>query len=163
MLDAHGDFEALYLAGRQRLLAHVYLITGDLGEAQDVVQEAFARAWQRWPSVRDHPDPQAWLRLTATRIAVSWWRRRRSRSTAYRLHGPPDPVAEPDPIVLDLVAAMGRLPPEQRVTLTLHYLAGLPITAIAGELGVAVGTVKARLSRGRTALGALMKVETADA
>ena len=160
---AENGFDTFYAAQFRRLTSQLCAYLGDVAEAQDVVQEAFARAWQRWPSVRDHPDPQAWLRLTATRIAVSWWRRRRSRSTAYRLHGPPDPVAEPDPIVLDLVAAMGRLPPEQRVTLTLHYLAGLPITAIAGELGVAVGTVKARLSRGRTALGALMKVETADA
>lgn len=163
MLDPHGDFEELYVASRQRLLGYVYLLTGDIGEAQDVVQEAFARAWQRWPAVRNHPDPEAWVRLTASRIAVSWWRRMRSRSRAYRLHGPPEPVAEPDPRVLDLVAAMGHLPEEQRVTLALHYLVGLPVAEVAGELGVAVGTVKARLSRGRVALGALMSVEATDA
>ncbi|WP_020518830.1 SigE family RNA polymerase sigma factor [Catelliglobosispora koreensis] len=144
MLDDRGDFEGLYTASRQRLLGFVYLITGDLGEAQDVVQEAFARAWQRWSSVRRHPDPEAWVRLTASRIAVSWWRRMRSR-------------------VVDLVAAMARLPEEQRITLALHYLAGLPVAIIADELGVAVGTVKARLSRGRTALGTMMRVETVDA
>ncbi len=163
MLDDRGDFEGLYIASRQRLLGYVYLITGDLGEAQDVVQEAFARAWQRWSSVRHHPDPEAWVRLTASRIAVSWWRRMRSRAAAYRLHGPPDPVSEPDPRVVDLVAAMARLPEEQRITLALHYLAGLPVAIIADELGVAVGTVKARLSRGRTALGTMMRVETVDA
>jgi len=61
-------------------------------------------------------------------------------------------VAEPSPDRVVLVAALARLPERQRQAVVLHYLADLPLAAIALELGVAEGTVKSWLHRARTAL-----------
>jgi DNA-directed RNA polymerase specialized sigma24 family protein len=57
------DFDSFYRASRSRLLGFVYALTGDVAEAQDAVQEAFVRAWQRWSTVSEHADPEAWVRL----------------------------------------------------------------------------------------------------
>lgn len=150
------DYDELYRASRGRLLGYVYALTGDAAEAQDAVQEAFIRAWQRWSTVRQHDNPEGWVRVTATRIAVSRWRRARSRAGAYLRHGVPGPVPPPDTDTVDIVAALRRLPEEQRVALALHHLMGMPLKDIAAELGTPVGTVKARLSRGRVALAGLL-------
>ena len=68
---------------------------------------------------------------------------------------------------VDVVAALRRLPEEQRIALALYYLLGLPVAEVARETGAPVGTVKARLSRGRVALAGLLAVaeleEAADA
>ena len=55
-----------------------------------------------------------------------------------------------------LVAALKQLPEEQRQALVLHHIADLPVQQVAAEVGAPVGTIKARLSRGRTALAALL-------
>lgn len=159
------DFDEFYRSSRQRLLGYVYVLTGDLAEAQDAVQEAFVRALQRWSSVRAHEDPEAWVRVTAARISISRWRRMRNRTRAYLRHGPPDPVCQPGTETVEIVTALRQLPEEQRVALALHYLMGLPVKEVAEETGAPVGTVKARLSRGRAALATLLAVdlEVADA
>jgi len=154
-----GDFDDLYRASRQRLLGYVYALTGDLAEAQDAVQEAFIRAWQRWSTVRAHQDPEAWVRLTAARIAISRWRRIRGRMRAHLRHGLPEPISPPDTHTVEIVAALRRLPEEQRLVLALYYLVGLPVKEVADEVGAPVGTVKARLSRGRTALAGLLAID----
>ncbi len=153
------DFDDLYRASRARLLGFVYALTGDAAEAQDAVQEAFVRAWQRWPSVSRHGDPEAWVRVTAARIAVSRWRSLRGRARAYARHGPPPPVPEPEPDTVEVVRALQRLPEEQRVALALYHVVGLSVADVARETGVPVGTTKARLSRGRTALARLLAVD----
>jgi RNA polymerase sigma-70 factor (ECF subfamily) len=56
---APDRFEDFYRASRQRVLAFVYLVTGDLAEAQDAVPEAFVRAWQRWPRFDPGAEPEA--------------------------------------------------------------------------------------------------------
>ncbi|MET8067026.1 sigma factor, partial [Micromonospora sp. NPDC005313] len=70
MPDSDG-FDEFYRGSRQRLLGFVYVLTGDLAEAQDAVQEAYIRAWQRWSTVRGYDDPESWVRVVASRIAVS--------------------------------------------------------------------------------------------
>jgi RNA polymerase sigma-70 factor (sigma-E family) len=165
-LGEADDFDAFYRGSRQRLLGYVYVLTGNVAEAQDAVQEAFIRAWQRWSSIREYDDPESWVRVTAVRIAVSRWRQLRSRSRAYVRHGLPATVPEPSTDTLEIVTAMRRLPEEQRVALALYYLVGLRVAEVAEETGVPVGTVKARLSRGRAALARLLTVslgEVADA
>src|SRR5260370_23824764 len=77
MAEAAGrqDFHDFYSSSAARLVRHGYALTGDLAEAQDIAQEAFARAWQRWPTVRDCDSPEAWVRRVATNLAASRWRR----------------------------------------------------------------------------------------
>jgi RNA polymerase sigma-70 factor (ECF subfamily) len=164
--DVDG-FDEFYRGSRQRLLGFVYVLTGNLAEAQDAVQEAYIRAWQRWSTVRGYDDPEAWLRVVASRIAVSRWRSLRSRARAYLRHGAEDSVPGPNTDTVEVVAALRRLPEEQRVAIALYYLVGMPVAEVARETEAPVGTVKARLSRGRAALAELLTVvdleEPADA
>jgi RNA polymerase sigma-70 factor (sigma-E family) len=153
------DFDDFYAGSRQRLLGVVYLLTGDLAEAQDAVQEAFIRAWQRWDTVAAYGSPEAWVRVVACRIATSHWRSMRSRLRAHDRHGAEVTMAEPSPDTVDIVAAMRKLPEEQRIALALYYLVGLPVAEVAVETQAPVGTVKARLFRGRAALSQLLSPE----
>ncbi|MEH0935260.1 SigE family RNA polymerase sigma factor [Micromonospora psammae] len=157
MPDVDG-FDDFYRSSRQRLLGFVYVLTGDLAEAQDAVQEAYIRAWQRWSTVGGYDDPEAWVRVVAGRIAVSRWRSLRSRAKAYLRHGAESSVPGPGTDTVEVVAALRRLPEEQRVALALYYLLGMPVAEVARETEAPVGTVKARLSRGRTALAGLLAV-----
>ncbi|HEY0696819.1 MAG TPA: SigE family RNA polymerase sigma factor [Micromonospora sp.] len=165
MADVDG-FDDFYRGSRHRLLGYVYLISGDLGEAQDAVQEAYVRAWQRWPTVSGYADPESWVRVVAARIVVSRWRSLRSRARAYLRHGPPPDTPEISTDTLAIVEALRQLPEPQRVAIVLHHLLELPVTDVAQETGAPVGTVKARLTRGRAALADLLAIdleETADA
>ena len=152
------SFDAFYRASRQRLFAAVYAMTGNATEAQDAVHEAYARAWQRWSKVSRYGDPEAWVRTVARRVAISRWRKARNRLVAHRRAGEPPPVPGPGPDAVAVVTALGRIPVSQRTAIVLHYLVGLPVAEVAVETGVPVGTVKARLSRGRRALADLLRV-----
>ncbi|MEH0970846.1 SigE family RNA polymerase sigma factor [Micromonospora sp. CPCC 205546] len=166
MPDVDG-FDEFYRGSRQRLLGFVYALTGDLAEAQDAVQEAYIRAWQRWPTVSGYEEPEAWVRVVASRIAVSRWRSLRSRARAYLRHGVNESVPGPDTATVEVVTALRRLPEEQRTAIALYYLMGMPVAEVARQTAAPVGTVKARLSRGRAALAGLLAVsdleEAADA
>ncbi|MER7443180.1 MULTISPECIES: SigE family RNA polymerase sigma factor [Micromonospora] len=166
MPDVEG-FDEFYRGSRQRLLGFVYVLTGNLAEAQDAVQEAYIRTWQRWSTVSGYDDPEAWTRVVASRIAVSRWRSLRSRARAYLRHGAVETTPAPGTDTVDVVAALRRLPEEQRTAIALYYLLGMPVAEVARQTDAPVGTVKARLSRGRTALAGLLAVsdleEAADA
>jgi RNA polymerase sigma-70 factor, ECF subfamily len=148
------DFDVFYRDTSRRLTRYAYGLTGDPVEAQDLVQEAYARAWQRRRRLAGYEDPEAWLRLVVNRLATDRWRRlgvRRDRAAATP---PPDPVAPPSENVVLLVRAMRTLPLAHRRALALHYLLDRSVAEIAVETGVATGTVKSWLSRGRAALAA---------
>jgi RNA polymerase sigma-70 factor (sigma-E family) len=151
-----SSFDAFYRASRQRLFDCLLALTGDPAEAQDAVHEAYARAWQRWSTVGEYGDPEAWVRTVARRVAVSRWRRTRNRQTAHRRAGAPPPLPGPGPDSVMLLAALAQLPLPQRTAIVLHHLVGLPVAEVAAETGVPEGTVKARLSRGRRALAELL-------
>lgn len=146
-----------------RLVRQLYGVCGDRAEAEDVVAEAFVRAVSKRRTFERLDSPEAWLRTVAVNIARSRHRRKvLGEKLMFRSH---DEEAAPRDAVddrgdrLDVVAALRRLPQEQREALALHYLADLPVAEVAETVGAPVGTVKARLSRGRTALAAVM---TAD-
>lgn len=149
---AESDFEAFYSATSRRAVGHLFAMVGNLAEAQDAVAEAYARAWQRWSKVSTYNDPEAWVRTVAFRIAVSEWRRSRNRMIAYRRHGAAEdlPGATADQLVL--IAALKKIPEDQRRVVVLHHLVGLNVEEIAHEVGAPTGTVKSRLVRGRRAL-----------
>ncbi|MBO4163007.1 MULTISPECIES: SigE family RNA polymerase sigma factor [Micromonospora] len=157
MPDVDG-FDEFYRGSRHRLLGFVCALTGNLAEAQDAVQEAYVRAWQRWSTVSGYDDPEAWVRVVASRIAVSRWRSLRSRARAYLRHGATESVPGPGTDTLEVVAALRQLPEEQRIALALYYLVGMPVAEVARQTAAPVGTVKARLSRGRAALAGLLTV-----
>lgn len=144
---------AVFEASYRRLVGQLYGVCGDLTEAEEVVAEAFARAVQHQRTFAHLDNPEAWLRTVAVNESRTRFRRRRMAVIRERgcFHDPPL-----DDDRLTLVAALRQLPTAQREAIALHYLADLPITQVAEATGAAVGTVKARLSRGRTALAALL-------
>ena len=151
------EFDLFYAGTSRRVLRQVYLLTGDLAEAEDVVHEAYERAWLRWDSVQRADSPEAWVRTVAHRLAVSRWRRARNAATAWRRHGPSDSRPPLDGEHVDLVAALRRLPDKQRIAIVLHHLADLPVDQVAAETGASVSAVKAQLTRGRAALATLLQ------
>lgn len=161
-LSDTDSFDLFYAESRQRLFEYLYAVTGNAAEAQDVVQEAYARAWQRWSTVRGYGDPEAWVRTVARRIAISRWRRARTAVFAHRRAGPPPALPGPSADTVALVAALRQLPVAQRVAIVLHHLVGLPVAEVARETGVPTGTVKARLSRGRRALADLLAYDASE-
>lgn len=155
-MDA-DEFDAFYTASFQRLVGQVHAMIGNRDEAQECVQEAFVRAWSHRKQLERAYAPEAWVRTTAYRLAVSRWRRtvrgRRAPDRAVQ-HTAPTPGPTEDRVAV--VEALRLLPEHQRRALVLHHLCDLPVEAVAREVGAPVGTVKARLSRGRAALQQLL-------
>ncbi|WP_128377625.1 SigE family RNA polymerase sigma factor [Streptomyces cavernae] len=153
------EFDAFYTAAFPRLTGQLYALTGDHTEAQDVVQEAFVRAWDRRRTFMADGAPEAWIRTVAMRLAVSRWRRARRWLELVRRTTPPESVPGPGPEHTALVAALRQLPEAQRMAIVLHHLCDMSVEQVASETGAPVGTVKARLSRGRTALAKYLSVD----
>ena len=141
------EFTEFYLANRDSCLRIVLVSTGDLERAEDMVAEAFAQAWQRWPKLRQHPAPAAWVVRTALNAGISWWRRSRREVP---LEGR-DPAAEADgawpEIDRWLTAAIRRLPARQRQVLLLRVCFDLDRQATAELLGLSPATVGVHLHR----------------
>jgi RNA polymerase sigma-70 factor (ECF subfamily) len=146
-----ADFAAFYEQSRDACLRAVRVSVTDPQTAEDLVAEAFARAWARWGQVRRHPAPRAWVVRTALNARVSRWRRLR-REVEWADHEPPvadDANARFDD---DLLAALRRLPARQREVVALRVLLDLDTETTARVLGIAPGTVTAHLSRAVAAL-----------
>jgi len=144
----------LYHACYRRLVAQVYAFTTDLTEAQDVVQEAFARALARPDGLAGVDNPEAWLRTVAVNVVRRRWRRRKLLDAILLRDRPVARTVEPapGPERADLRDALAGIPTTYREVIVLHYFADLPVEEVAAVLQVPVGTVKSRLSRGRAAL-----------
>jgi RNA polymerase sigma-70 factor (ECF subfamily) len=150
------EFTSFYAASFLRLVGQLYAMTRDQGEAQDAVQEAFARAWACRGKLDRHGSPEAWVRVTAWRIAASRWRRARE-GMRLLLTVRPEAIAGSGPDRVDFVDALRRVTAEQRRALVLYHLCDLTVEQIAAETGVRPGTVKARLARGRAALAPYLR------
>lgn len=151
------EFDDFYTASFARLTGQLYAMIGNRDEAQECVQEAFVRAWSHRRRLDRAQYPEAWVRTTAYRLAVSRWRRTTlSRRPPDRALGAATQSPAPSESHVALVAALKQLPEAQRQALVLHHIADLSVQAVAHEVGVPEGTIKARLSRGRTALAALL-------
>jgi RNA polymerase sigma-70 factor, ECF subfamily len=148
-LAAEAEFASLYQARFSDLARQLYAFTGDASETQDLVQEAFIRAWQRWDTVGRYDDPVGWVRRVAWNLAMN--RHRRLRLVRRVVDQNPSVLSAPDagPDRVALVAALRKVPETLRRPLVLHYLADLSIADIAAEIGVPEGTVKSWLHRGR--------------
>ena len=150
------EFDAFYRATASRLHRYAYGLCTDVIEAQDLVREAYARAWQRWRRLRGCEDAEVWLRLVVARLATDSWRRIAVRWAATASHRPHPPTSPPGEDVVLLVGALRTLPFVQRRALTLHYLLDRSVADIAAETGASDGTVKSWLSGGRAALAEVL-------
>ena len=161
MEDEPEDFAEFYQASRDGCLRAVYASVGDRLLAEELVAEAYARAWASWRKVSRHPAPSAWVVRTALNTHVSWWRSRR-REVSWESRGSTDPMLTNSPAAhgLDAVpgvdehvlAAVRGLPTRQREVITLRVFLDLDTETTARALGIAPGTVTAHLSRAIAAL-----------
>ncbi|HUY44560.1 MAG TPA: sigma-70 family RNA polymerase sigma factor [Streptosporangiaceae bacterium] len=146
------DFAQFYAESKDVCLRAVLVGVGDLDTAQDLVDEAFARAWASWRKVRSHPAPQAWVVRVALNAGVSAWRRApRERPVAGDgMAGLPDTAGVDlgDGIVAgDIMAALKRLPLRQRQVVAFRVFLDMDTANAARALGMAPGTVRAHLAR----------------
>src|SRR5690349_14107748 len=150
---------------RKRLWAHCYRMTGRRTDADDLSQEAIARAIERADDLADGAAAEAWLFRIATTVCLDHLRRERHRWGATELVDPvafeavhaqsPDPEATTllrDDVRLAVVAALQRLAPKQRAVLLLHDVCGLSLAEVAATIGTNANAAKATLHRARATL-----------
>jgi RNA polymerase sigma-70 factor (sigma-E family) len=140
------EFEEFYDANRDACLRAVLASTADQRVAEDLVAEAFARAWMCWPKVRRHPAPRAWVVRTALNTGVSRWRKQR-REQPLADEDIATPETGSDSLENSVLAALRQLPQRQREVVALRVFLDLDTAETAAALGVAPGTVTAHLSR----------------
>ena len=137
-----------------RLVAAVALVAGGRDAAEDAVQEALARAWERAGTEEIRSLP-AWVTRVSLNLSRSRWRRLRAESRAVeRLRGAREQLqADPRP---DIEQALARLSRRQREVTVLRYYLAMDVGEIAGVLDITEGTVKTQLFRARRALSELL-------
>lgn len=154
-----NEFDGFYSRSFQKLVGQVYAMCGNLTEAQDCVQEAFIRAWDHRRKLDPEQNPEAWVRTTAYRLAVSRWRKARRAFRQPDRAVEPERTFEPSPDRVAIEKALDQLPADQRRAIVLYHLCDLSVAQVAQEVGSPTGTVKARLSRGREALARLLNTD----
>jgi RNA polymerase sigma-70 factor (ECF subfamily) len=150
---------------RKRLWAHCYRMTGRRADADDLSQEAIARAIERADDLQDYTAVDGWLFRIATTVCLDHLRRERRTRALTELVDPiafedvPVPPADPetttilrDDVRLAVVAALQHLAPKQRAVLLLHDVCGLPLAEAANTIGTNENAAKATLHRARAAL-----------
>jgi RNA polymerase sigma-70 factor (ECF subfamily) len=147
-MDPTG-FDEWYRREHPKLAASLLVVAGDLDAATDAVDEAFARALDRWDSVSNMDSPVGWTYRVALNVLRRRMRRAQLERRVVRDIGRVPPLELPDADVWD---AVSRLPRRQRTAVVLRYVADLPEADIAKAMGIARGTVAATLSAARQRL-----------
>jgi len=143
-----------------RLRRYARALVGDRGGADDLVQDTVERGWRRIAEWRRDGEMRAWLFGIMHNLHVDQLRARRLQTTALDEEAT-QPAHAVNPSagleIRDMEAALAMLPVEQREILLLVGLEGMTYDQIAGALGLPLGTVMSRLSRGREKLRILME------
>lgn len=147
--ESEDEFVAFYRANWPKLVTALVWSIPPGEAAEDVAQEAMARAYERWARVRAHERPDAWLFVTAYRLATSLRRRWVVRRRQLRADQPPAADLFEGLVLRDLLFT---LEPRQRAVLLLRHHYGLSTRETAGVLRCPEGTVKSLASRARAAL-----------
>jgi RNA polymerase sigma-70 factor (sigma-E family) len=155
------SFDVFVLTHSKTLVRCAFLIVGDAGAAQDVVQIALAKVARRWSSVVEQGHPLPYVRSAVVRTAISWRRR--------KWHGEMPNGALPDRAGGDattavdnrdrLRRALATLPRRQRAAVVLRHYLDLDEVATAATLGCSIGTVKSQTAKGLARLRAAIESE----
>ena len=152
--QAVGAFDEFYASQYRDVLGLAYVLTGDVGLAEDLAQDAFLAAWRSWTEL---DNPAGWIRTVVANKAKSWWRRRAVAARAMRSIAPVLPTDPPDDIA-GFWETVRTLPRRQAQAVALFYLNDLPVAEIAEILGCEESTARKHLSRGRKNLAARLGV-----
>jgi RNA polymerase sigma-70 factor (sigma-E family) len=149
--DADSDYTEFVRTRSTALLRTAYLLTGDRGLAEDLVQTALTKVYLSWGRIRDRAAIEAYARRTLVTTATSWWRRRSWRSERPSGDDLPDFAVPAGTDEVDerarVWACVQALPPRQRAVIVLRYYEDLTESQTAEFLGCAVGTVKTQAHR----------------
>ena len=167
--SARKDFEQFVSEITAGLLRTGYLMTWDLSEAENLVQETLLRAAMRWPTIRTMEYRQAYVRRILVNLALDGSiQRSRKRAEISHVNGPPlELLADLDGEARllqietrsEILRMLADLPVRQRAVIVLRYFEDLSESDIASTLGWPVGTVKSTASR---ALEHLQRVATEE-
>ena len=144
------SFRDFVTARSPALLRSAFLLTGDIGRAEDLLQAALAKCWRQWLRVNRDGTGEAYVRRVLYTTYVSWWHRRWRVETL--TPDPPDRPADVDGYVgvderAALLAALAALPRGQRAVVVLRFFEDRSEAETAGLLGCSVGTVKSQTAR----------------
>jgi len=147
----HDAFAVLVRAAIGRLDTAARLILRDPELARDAVQDGLTKAWRDLRQLRDPDHFDAWLYRLTVNCCLEAVRRRKRRPIEVEITELETPSV---PDLANTVAdrelidgVLRRLDPHERAIVVMHYYLGLPLTEVAGSLGIPVGTVKSRLHR----------------
>lgn len=155
-------FDEFCRALSARLVGSLVLQTGDRVRAEDVAQEALARAWIRWPEVAAMTNPNGWVYTVAFNLAMSGKRRQGTevRANLRSVSGVPTFGTDPDiPTKVALDEALRQMPTRQRAVIALRFYAGFNVAETAEVMGCAQGTVKSLTSHALDKLRSILKVD----
>ncbi len=151
---ARTEFERFAALHADALLRNAYLMAGDRGEAEDLVQECLLRLARKWPRVRSMKHPGAYASRVLFNLILDSGRQRARRRTELGalqttdVHAGADQATAALEAHVESVQALGGLPARQRAVLVLRYFADLPASEVALILNCSPGTVKSSTSRG---------------
>jgi RNA polymerase sigma-70 factor (sigma-E family) len=139
-----------YVSARSRaLLRTAYLLTGNVADAEDLVQAALAKTFLAWDRIEDRSAVDGYVRRAMVNTHISWWRRRRVEE--YPTDEIPDQAVADHAVSSDLQEtlrrAIDRLPQRMRAAVVLRYYEDMTEAEVAEVLGVSLGTVKSTVSR----------------
>ena len=143
------EFEEFTISRQRALFRYAYLLIGDRGLAEDLLQESLTKTYVRWHKLHDAANADAYVRKVMTNTAISWFRRKswRERPHDDLLTGVPARSDEDTTGRVWLWGEVRKLPPQQRAVLVLRYYEDLSQAETARILGCSEGTVKSQSSR----------------
>lgn len=143
------EFERVFRSAYRAVLQTATLVLQDRGRAEEVTQDAFLRLYERWGGAVAFDRPEAWVRRVAIRDAIRRAKRERVVPVMALVDIPAAGDRLPD---IDLLRAVGTLPPKQRAAVALHYLEDLPVDQVADLMNVVPATVRQHLFKARSQL-----------
>jgi RNA polymerase sigma-70 factor (sigma-E family) len=146
------DFEGFFHAEHQRLFQALYLLTGNRHEADDLVQEALMRAYERWDRVGSMDSPVGYVYRTALNLYRSRLRKAAVRARRVFASIPTADASESVAISDEVHRALAAIPDAQREALVLTDWLGLDSEEVGRVLGIDASSVRGRLHRGRDSL-----------
>jgi RNA polymerase sigma-70 factor (ECF subfamily) len=157
-------FESFYRREFKAVVALAYALSGSRMGAEDLAQEAFIAAHQKWDKVGAYEKPGAWVRRVVANMAVSAFRTKAAEARAMlRLAGERrEGLTDLAPEDYGFWKQVRSLPAQQAKAVTLFYLDDLPVAEIADILNCSPATAKVHLFRGRQALAARLGVSDGD-
>lgn len=154
-----------FVVGQWHTLARTaFLLTGDRGDAEDLVQSTLVRVHRHWTRIERTDAPYVYARRVMVNLNTSIWRR--TRLTHQLTATPPERIDGPDAAAAvdlrdELLRACRTLPPRMRAVLVLRYFEDLPEADVAAALGISVGTVKSQTSKALDRLRAALAADPA--